>query len=202
MTNAPCEWVCADRREEYSPLNLVFELVSIQFAFFVGIYGLAWYPTWGAALATFYAIWCFGSYFVVFRIVLCPNCYYYGRWCPDGMGKYAKKVFGVRGSVQRYKKALLIPTIGWAVIFTFPIAVLVVYFIFDPGLAIPVGWLGGIVMPVLWYATLFAIVILVYFTIHIRIACRGCAHVETCNLLKAFSFLRFLTRQRNGKEWL
>ena len=176
------------RREEYSPWNLVAELAFIIPTFIAGIYGLFWVPAVGLGLAAFYAAWCFGCYFVVFRIVLCPNCYYYGRWCPDGMGKYAKKVFGVRGSVQDYKKALLIPTIGWAGVFSFPPVVLILAFVLQPALAIPFVW-SGWAMPAFWYAMLFLGLIVLYFWVHIRLSCEGCADRKTCNLLKAFFFL-------------
>jgi hypothetical protein len=188
--NAPCPWIRPDRREHYSPWNLVAELVFIIPTFLAGTYGVFWVPVLGPGLAIVYTLWCFGCYFVVFRVVLCPNCYYYGRWCPDGMGKYAKKVFGVRGSVQNYKKALVIPTIGWAAISFFPPAVLAVALVFQPATTIiPVPFTGWAV-PGFWYAIFFVALIVLYFFVHIRLSCRGCAHCGTCNLLKVFSFLK------------
>jgi len=189
MNDDACPWICPNRREAYSPWNLVMELAFIIPTFIAGIYGLFWIPQTGPGFSIFYAAWCFGCYFVVFRIVLCPNCYYYGRWCPDGMGKYAKKVFGVRGSVQNYKKALVIPTIGWMVIFFFPTVVLLIESVFQPNLEIPFS-LFNWAMPAFWYALFFLALILLYFFVHIRLSCRGCAHRTTCNLLKAFFFLK------------
>jgi len=191
-----CPWVCAERREEYTPWHLVVELLFILPTFLAGIYWLFWIPTYGLVLAIFYGTWAFGCYFVVFRVVLCPNCYYYGRWCPDGMGKFAKKVYGVKGNVQNYKKALLIPTIGWAVIFFFPPVMLFMAFLVTPSLNVPLG-IAGVALPAFLYALLFLGLIILYFTVHIRLSCRGCAHRETCNLLKAFFFLRPLTRQNS-----
>ena len=187
--NAPCPWICSDRREHYSPWNVVVELAFIIPTFIAGIYGVFWVQVIGVGLSIFYTAWCFGCYFVVFRVVLCPNCYYYGRWCPDGMGKFAKKVFGVRGSVQRYKQALVIPTIGWVVIFFFPPVVLFIAWAFQPSLSIPMILFGWVV-PAFWYALLCLGLILLYFAVHIRLSCRGCAHRDTCNLLKAFFFLK------------
>jgi hypothetical protein len=196
-----CPWICSNRRESYSVWNLIFELITILITFIVGIYGLYWFPGWGLFIALFYGLWCFICYFVVFRIVLCPNCYYYGRWCPDGMGKYAKKVFGVKGSVMKYKKALIIPTIGWAVIFFFPILFMILYYIFIPELMIPFLICNNLyLIPVLLYCCMFGLCILGYFILHIRFSCRGCAHRNTCNLLKAFSFLKPLSAYKKARS--
>lgn len=181
----PCKWICEERREEYSPWNLIIELAFIIPTFIVTIYGLFWLQPFGFILSIFYAIWCFGCYFVVFRIILCPNCYYYGRWCPDGMGKYAKKVFGAKGDVNNYKKALTIPTIGWIVVLLFPFISFILYHYAGSYSLIPIFFGDNILnVSALWYDVLFSTILFIYFTVHKRVSCRGCAHIKSCNLSK------------------
>ncbi|HUY01391.1 MAG TPA: hypothetical protein VMV49_17650 [Candidatus Deferrimicrobium sp.] len=182
-------FICTHRREEYTPYHLVFELAFLIPTFLIGILVLYWFSAIG--ITFFFGLWCFLNYFIVFRLVLCPNCYYYGRWCPDGMGKYAKKVFNKKGDVTRYKKALIIPTIGWSVILAFPIVICVISFIRNPHYLVELN-VGALTISLnaLWGALLYAIFILLYFAIHIRLSCRGCAHRECCNLLSAFRFLK------------
>ncbi len=191
--NKKCPFVCDGRKEEYSPLNLVLELVFVIPAFIIGAYGLFWINSCGPFLAIFYAIFCFGCYFVVFRVVLCPNCYYYGRWCPDGMGKFAKKVYGVKGDINNYKRALVIPTIGWVTIIVFPTLTLLLYFFLSPTAVVPI-FIGAFIlqMPMLIYDAIFSCVFLLYFTVHKKFSCKGCAHVEHCNLSKVPLNLLFL----------
>ncbi len=180
-----CKWVCKDRKEEYSPWNLFYELIIIIPAFLIGIYALIWLPIYGIIFSLFYACWSFGCYFVVFRIVLCPNCYYYGRWCPDGMGKFAKKVYGIKGDIKNYKKALLLPTIGWVVIVIFPIIIMSIYFIIDPQLTIPLFFnLLDLEVPIILCNIIFTTFFLLYFLMHKFLSCKGCAHVNTCYLSK------------------
>ncbi len=188
-----CPFICAPRKEEYSPLNLVIELIFVIPAFIIGSYGLFWVNEYGQFLAIFYLIFSFGCYFVLFRIVLCPNCYYYGRWCPDGMGKFAKKVYRVKGDVNNYKRALVIPTIGWATIVVFPTITLFFYFFINPNAVVPLIIGAYIVQtPVLIYDAIFAYVFMLYFTVHQKFSCKGCAHIGHCNLSKVPLHLLFL----------
>lgn len=182
-SNPPCKWVCERRKEDYSVSNLVIELSMIIPAFFIGIYGLLTVPHVGLFLGLGYGIWCFANYFVIFRIVLCPNCYYYGKWCPDGMGKFAKAAFKRKGNVDHYKNSLIIPTIGWLVIVLFPPLVLTIYFFMVPVAAVFIH-LGFIFfyIPVLFYVIFILFYFLFYFSLHRRLSCRECAHVEHCNL--------------------
>lgn len=182
-SNPPCKWVCERRKEDYSVYNLVIKLIMIIPAFFIGIYGLLNIPVIGIVMGLIYGIWCFTSYFVIFRIVLCPNCYYYGKWCPDGMGKFAKAAFKRKGNIESCKKSLLIPTIGWSAIVIIPPLMLTVYFFLVPVAAIFIH-LGFIFfyIPVLFYAIFFLLYFLFYFSLHRRLSCKDCAHGDYCNL--------------------
>ena len=185
IQDSQCKWIQKERKEVYSPWNLFYELILIIPAFLIGIYILAWIPGIGILLSIIYGFWTFGCYFIVFRIVLCPNCYYYGRWCPDGMGKFAKKVYGVKGDINRYKKALTIPTVGWVVIVVFPIIVSILSYFNDPNLTIPLFFkVLKLQVPILIFTVIFAVIFFIYFTMHKFLSCKGCAHVKSCNLSK------------------